>query len=100
VAQDKARAIYLLDDRWLWIIADGEARRVALPFEAELLTTAANAALLGDRETGRYVVIGADGVTRGGFEAEDVSFSVAGTLGGPYVLEPRRLRIGAFSRGA
>jgi hypothetical protein len=99
LAQDKARAIYLLDDRWLWIIAEREARRVTLPFEAELLTTAANAALLGDPETGRYVVIGSDGVTRGGFDAEDVSFSVAGTLGGPYVLEPGRLRIGAFSRG-
>lgn len=97
LSQDRAGAIYLLDDRQLYILNKREVRSVELPFAASLLTTAGDAALLGDERRGRYLLIGSDGAVRGTFEAQDASFSVAGTLAGPYVLEPRRLRIHAFS---
>jgi hypothetical protein len=93
---DVTGAVYLRDDRWLWIIADGAVTRVALPFAASLLTTAGPSALLGDALSGQYVLVGRDGSVRGGFSAEEARFSVVATQGGPYVVEPRRLRVLAF----
>jgi hypothetical protein len=45
---------------------------------------------------GRCVVFGADGRCRGEFEASGAQFSQIYQPGGPYVLEPHRLRIGAL----
>jgi hypothetical protein len=98
--QDKTGAIYLRDDRHLHILRGRSTARVDLPFEASLLTTSGDAALLGDTERGRYLLVGADGILRGGFEADGARFSVVGTRAGPYVLEPRRLRIHAFWNGS
>jgi hypothetical protein len=93
-------AIYLRDDRQLHILFGRSLRSLDLPFEASLLSTAGGAALLGDIERGRYLLIGEDGTLRGGFDAEGARFSVVGTRAGPYVLEPRRLRVFAFWDGS
>ncbi|WP_428267940.1 hypothetical protein [Haliangium sp.] len=62
-------------------------------------TTAADAIILADpRAPGRYLVLGADGVRRGVFEAPRASLSVVATRGGPYLLEPDRLRIAGFAQ--
>ncbi|HLM71180.1 MAG TPA: hypothetical protein VK459_00755, partial [Polyangiaceae bacterium] len=93
-------AIYLRDDRQIHILFGRSLRSLDLPFEASLLSTAGGAALLGDIERGRYLLIGEDGTLRGGFDAEGARFSVVGTRAGPYVLEPRRLRVFAFWDGS
>jgi hypothetical protein len=97
---DRTGALYLLDDRQLHILSGRSLRTVELPFNASLLTTAGGAALVGDAARGRYFVIGSDGVPQGRFKAKGAQFSVVGTRAGPYVLEPRRLRIHAFWDGS
>jgi hypothetical protein len=96
VLQDHTGALYVSADQWLWIMRQGRVLRVAFPHEAELLTTCGDAALLGDPDTGHYLLVAHDGSIRGGFEAQDATFSVAGTHAGPYVVEAERIRVGAF----
>lgn len=85
-----AGTAYLRSGAELWIVAD-DARTLELDEDFELLTTCGDEALFGD-DNGRFLVVGEAGVV-GGFEAPGADFSVIGSRGGPYVLEPGRLRV-------
>jgi hypothetical protein len=77
---------------------------LALDGEYEVVTTLGDAAvlelgarLLDDDEPcdpGQYLVVSREGKPRGRFVASRAQWSVIGTIGGPYIVEPERLRIG------
>ena len=81
--------------------------------EYEVVTTIADAAVLGlgaqlldtedDEDSAaprRYRVVSRDGVPRGHFTAAGATWSLEGTVGGLYVVEPDRLRIGRLGSGS
>ena len=69
-----------------------------------MVTTLGDAAVLelgarllepdGPCDPGHCVVVSGEGNVRGRFVARGAEWSVIGTVGGPYVVEPDRLRIG------
>ncbi len=75
----------------------GRVERTELDAAYAFATTIGDAMVLADRVTpGRYVVVRRDGALHE-FVAPGARFSVVTTRGGPYVLEPERLRIGRFA---
>lgn len=80
------------------VAKSGAVRRTELDRAYAYATAIDDAVVLADREeAGRYVVVSAEGgLTE--FIAPGARFSVITTRGGPYVLEPDRLRIGALPR--
>jgi hypothetical protein len=85
-------ALYVLSGDELRIVTSKGVRVVSVP-SGDIATTCGGGVLLRLRESSRYRLIGPDGQTRGDIEAPGAGFSVIGTRGGPYVLQPRRLRI-------
>lgn len=86
------QALYVLSGDELRIVTSDGVRVVSVP-STDIATTCGGGVLLRLRESSRYRLIGPDGQTRGDIEAPGARFSVIGTRGGPYVLEPGRLRI-------
>ncbi len=90
----------------LVISPDGGQREVFLDGRYQVATTLGDAAVLSSLDPilpddkapprGRCLVVGCEGRVRGAFDAPGARWSVIGTRGGPYVIEPARLRIGAF----
>jgi len=85
-------ALYVLNGDELRIVTADGVRVVSVP-SGDIATTCGGGVLLALRDSGRYRLIGPDGRTRGDIEAPRARFSVIGTRGGPYVLEPGRLRV-------
>jgi hypothetical protein len=96
--------------RTLRLVRDREVT-VELPLDGvyEVVTTLGDAAVLelgarldddddddDDSPSGYYLVVSREGEVRGRFVAQDPQWSVSGTVGGPYVVEADRLRIGAL----
>ena len=73
-------------------VIDGAAGRLFVGEGMHLETLCGEDALLRD-ERGRCLLVSPDGTMRA-FDAPRAQFSVFATRGGPYVLEPGRLRIG------
>ncbi len=86
--------VYMKTTDQLWIFGM-HVNLVEVPLAAELETTCNDRALL-STGVGRFLVVGPDG-RRSGFAAPEASFTVFGTVGGPYVVEPTRLRVAAFA---
>lgn len=100
-AVDRDHNGYLVGGPSVLRIRGRSVERTELEASYRFATTAAGAIVLADPRTpGRYLVLGADGIRRGVFDAPGANFSVFATRGGPYVLEPGRLRIAAFGGGA
>jgi hypothetical protein len=89
--------VFVRSQSALWTIGDGAPVRLFVGEHMRLETTCGDAAVLRDGR-GACLLVGSDGAPRASFEAREANFSVVGTRGGPYVLEPGRVRIGAFSR--
>jgi hypothetical protein len=97
LAVDRAGHGYVLAGPSLLRIRGDTVERTALDRAHRWATGIEDAIVLADpEEQGRYLVVGIDGSIRGEFRAPKARFSVATTHGGPYVLEPERLRIGSF----
>lgn len=100
--------------RTLRVVRDLEVvAELALDGEYEVVTTIADAAVLElgakllDSEDSddspvprRYRVVSREGEPRGHFTAAGATWSLEGTVGGPYVVESDRLRIGTLGRGS
>lgn len=86
--------VYVKTTVELWTIGD-DARSFSTLLDNKLVTTCGDNALIAGRD-GRYEVVAPDG-TRRGFTATGAEFSVVATNGGPYVVEPERIRISAFA---
>ncbi len=84
--------VYLRSLAELWIIRE-DARVINVSTDMELESTSGDDAILRHGK-GMYIVASKDGF-RGEFNAKSASFSVSGTRGGPWVVEPERIR-GAF----
>ena len=95
VCVGRAGSVYLKSNDTLWILGV-DARPFHVPLAAELETTAGDNVLM-SLGNGRFEVVSADG-QRAQFIAPRARFSVIGTRGGPYVIEPGRLRVAAFPR--
>lgn len=105
---DHQGALYETTDHHsvLVVSPDGREREVFLDGGYEVATTLGDAAVLSSLDPllpddrapprGRCVVVGGDGRVRGAFDAPAARWSVVGTRGGPYVIEPGRLRVGSF----
>ncbi len=85
-------ALYVLTGDELRIITERGVEVLSVP-ASDLAKTCGDGILLQLRAPGRYRLVGPDGRTRGDLEAPGANFSVIGTRGGPYVLEPARLRV-------
>jgi hypothetical protein len=108
VPSDRHGTRYAVTDHHsvLVVSPDGRQREVFLDGRYEVQTTLGDAAVLSSQEPllpdekapprGRCVVVGGEGRVRGAFDAPGARWSVIGTHAGPYVIEPGRLRIGAF----
>jgi hypothetical protein len=88
--------IFLRTEDVLFTIRDGDPVRLFVGESMDLETTSGDAAILRD-DDGACLVVGSDGQPRARFDAPDARFSVVGTRGGPYVVEPERVRIARFS---
>jgi len=78
----------------LWVVRD-DAHSIGVMLECTLETTCGDDALLSFGD-GRFELFTRDG-RRHGFTASDAEFSVVGTVGGPYVVEPERIRVARFA---
>jgi hypothetical protein len=85
-------ALYVLTGDELRIVTERGVQTIAVP-ASTLAKTCGDGILLELRAPGRYRLVGPDGRTRGDLDAPGASFSVIGARGGPYVLEPARLRV-------
>lgn len=106
--RDKQGTRYATTDHHSVILAspDGGQREVFLDGGYKVVTTLGDAAVLSSDEPllpddktlppGRCLVVGNEERIRGAFDAPGACWSVFGTHGGPYVVEPGRLRIGSF----
>jgi hypothetical protein len=92
VLGSERHALYALTGDELRIITPRGVQTLAVP-ASELAQTCGDGILIELRTPGRYRLLGPDGRTRGDLDAPGASFSVIGTRGGPYVLEPTRLRV-------
>ncbi len=97
VLEAKSGAVYLRTQNALWVFGEGEPVRVFVGEHMRLETTCGDAALLRDRR-GDCLVVGSDGSLRASFRAPHARFSVVGTRGGPYVVEPEHVRVAHFPR--
>jgi hypothetical protein len=79
----------------LLTIGDGAPVRLFVGESMKLVATCRDAAILRDARGG-FLMVGSDGQPRARFEAPNARFSVFGTRGGPYVVEPERVRVGSF----
>lgn len=100
--------------RTLRVVRDLEVvAELPLDGDYEVVTTIADAAVFGlgaqllDTEDAddsaaprRYRVVSREGEPRGRFMAAGATWSLEGTVGGPYVVEPDRLRIGRPGSGS
>jgi hypothetical protein len=84
---------YVSEPTAIQILA-GASKRIFLGEELQFETTCGEELLLRSDE-GRCFVIAPGGRVRI-FDGPDARFSVVGTRGGPYVVEPGRVRIGSF----
>jgi len=94
VAVGRGGTVFLKSTDQLWVI-DASVRTFEVDLAAHLLTTCGERALLAVAE-GRFEQVASDGA-RAGFTAPGARFSVIGTRGGPYVVEPSRLRVAGFA---
>ncbi|MBA3542810.1 MAG: hypothetical protein H0T79_24545 [Deltaproteobacteria bacterium] len=85
--------VYVKSAAELWIVR-ATAQRVTVRLEHALVTTCGAAALLAG-PAGQFELVAPDH-TRHAFTANDAAFSVVGTIGGPYVVEPERIRVARF----
>lgn len=87
--------VYVKSTAELWIVRD-EASAIVVGTALALETTCGDAALLA-RADGYCELVSRDG-SRASFTATGATFSVIGTLGGPYVVEAARIRAARLGR--
>ena len=97
VLQDQTGAVYLSSGPGVRVYAGGRVQRRTLPWEAKVVTTCGDGAVLRQEGGDHCLVVGHDGELRGGFEAPGANFCCIPTRAGPYVLGLGRLRVGAFA---
>ncbi len=85
---------YLSAGASVWVLGQ-ERTQLLLGQGVSLETTCGDDALIRD-DKGQCLVVGPDASVRGRFYAPEARFSVVGTRGGPYLIEPGRVRIGKW----